>query len=259
MTRDPGNDHGGQSAAALCSPVIDLRQYTLYPGTRDDFIDLFDRELVETQEAAGMRVIGQFRDLGDPNRFVWMRGFTDMPAREKALTSFYVHGETWRRFRDAANSRMIDSSDALLLHPVRPDRAFALEPSDRRPPPDSAVPASVVVATIYALPKPVDPDFLDYFDGSALPVIASCGAKVLGVFSTERSSNNFPRLPLREGENVLITFCGFSDLAAYHTHMTALGRHPTWRSEIYPALVARLQTRPQILRLAPTARSQIRG
>jgi hypothetical protein len=29
---------------------------------------------VETQEATGMRVIGQFRDLGDPNRFVWLRG-----------------------------------------------------------------------------------------------------------------------------------------------------------------------------------------
>jgi hypothetical protein len=258
MTRDLGNDHGGQSATALCSPIIDLRQYTLYPGTRDDFIDLFDRELVEPQEATGMRVIGQFRDLGDPNRFVWMRGFTDMPAREKALTSFYVHGETWQRFREAANSHMIDSSDALLLHPVRPDRAFALEPPDRRPSSESGTPASVVVATIYQLPKPMDPDFLEYFDVSVLPVMASCGANVLGVFSTEYSPNNFPRLPLREIENVLVTFCGFGDLAAYHAHMTALGRHLTWRNEIYPTLVARLQTRPQIARLAPTVRSQLR-
>jgi hypothetical protein len=259
MTQSPGSDHDGQSATALCSPIVDLRQYTLYPGTRDEFIDLFDRELVETQEAAGMRVIGQFRDLGDPNRFVWLRGFTDMPAREKALTSFYVHGETWRRFREAANSRMIDSSDALLLHPVRPDRAFALAPSDRRPAPESAAPASVVVATIYQLSKPTDPDFLEYLDGSVLPVIASCGANVLGVFSTEYSPNNFPRLPLRDGENVVITFCGFGDLAAYHAHMTALGRHPAWQNEVYPALVAWLQTRPQVLRLAPTARSQLRA
>lgn len=35
-----------------------------------------------------MRAIGQFRDLGDPNRFVWLRGYPDMPAREKALTAF---------------------------------------------------------------------------------------------------------------------------------------------------------------------------
>jgi hypothetical protein len=30
----------------LCSPIIDLRQYTLYPGMRDEFIELFDREFV---------------------------------------------------------------------------------------------------------------------------------------------------------------------------------------------------------------------
>ena len=51
------------------------------PGRRDDLIELFDREFVETQEAVGIQVIGQFRDLDDPNRFVWLRGFNDMSAR----------------------------------------------------------------------------------------------------------------------------------------------------------------------------------
>ena len=32
--------------------------------------DLFDRELVESQEALEMKVIGQFRDVDDPDRFV---------------------------------------------------------------------------------------------------------------------------------------------------------------------------------------------
>src|SRR6185436_19195944 len=46
--------------------VVELRQYTLHPGMRDVLIDLFDREFVETQEALGMTVLGQFRDLDDP-------------------------------------------------------------------------------------------------------------------------------------------------------------------------------------------------
>ncbi len=61
--------------------VIELRRYTLHPGHREILIRLFDREFVEPQEAAGMRVIGQFRDLSDPDRFVWLRGFTDMSSR----------------------------------------------------------------------------------------------------------------------------------------------------------------------------------
>jgi hypothetical protein len=36
-----------------CS-VFELRQYTLRPGQRDVLIELFDRELVETQEAVGI-------------------------------------------------------------------------------------------------------------------------------------------------------------------------------------------------------------
>ncbi len=52
------------------SPIVELRMYTLHPGRRDELIALFDREFVETQEAVGMQVIGQFYDLDDPDRFV---------------------------------------------------------------------------------------------------------------------------------------------------------------------------------------------
>jgi hypothetical protein len=61
-----------------CCPVVELRQYTLRPGQRDVLVELFDREFVESQEAVGMELIGQFRDLDRPDRFVWLRGFPDM-------------------------------------------------------------------------------------------------------------------------------------------------------------------------------------
>jgi hypothetical protein len=80
-----------------CSPMMDLRQYTLYPGTRDAFVELFDRQFVETQEAVGMRIIGQFRDIGDPNRFVWMRGFQDMRRAKKRSRNFICTGRHGRR------------------------------------------------------------------------------------------------------------------------------------------------------------------
>lgn len=51
-----------RSANMGCCRVIELRQYSLEPGQRDVLIDLFDHEFVETQEADGMRIVGQFRD-----------------------------------------------------------------------------------------------------------------------------------------------------------------------------------------------------
>jgi hypothetical protein len=244
---------------ATCSPIVDLRQYTLYPGTRDGFVELFDREFVETQEATGMRIIGQFRDIGDPNRFVWLRGFPDMPARERALTDFYVHGSAWKANAEMARSKMIDSSDALLLRPARAESGFALAPPDRRPALDSALPQGIVVATIHSLPSPPDDDAVSFFEDVVVPVLEASGAAILGSFVTEHSANNFPRLPLREGENVFILFTGFEDLAAYHAHMTALGRNQQWRSDIAPALIRRIRGRPHVLRLAPTSRSQLRA
>jgi hypothetical protein len=244
---------------ATCSPIVDLRQYTLYPGTRDAFVDLFDREFVETQEATGMRVIGQFRDLGDPNRFVWMRGFSDMPAREKGLTDFYINGSTWRVHSEVARSKMIDSTDALMLRPATANSGFALESPDRRPAIDSALSQSLVVAAIHSLPAPANADFLEFFECEVEPVLQDAGATMLGAFVTEHSPNNFPQLPVREGENVFILFSGFRDLAAYHQYMTALGQHQHWRTDIFPALRQRTRGPAQILRLAPTSRSQLRA
>lgn len=242
----------------LFSPIIDLRQYTLFPGTRDEFVELFDSRFVETQEAAGMRIIGQFRDLGDPNRFVWIRGSPDMSSRKEALTSFYVHGEAWRRHSKFARSKMIDSSDALLLHPIGPHTAFDLGPAADRPSLESPLSPGLIVAMIHPLPKPVDADFLGFFQEFVRPALTGAGGRMMGTFATEHSPNNFSSLPLREDESVFIPFLGFETLAAYHQYMIALGHNPQWRAEIYPAWLKRLHGRPQVLRLAPTSRSQLR-
>ncbi|MDX6763979.1 NIPSNAP family protein, partial [Streptomyces sp. F8] len=108
--------------------VIELRQYTLRPGRRDDLIELFDGELVEPQEEEGMAVLGQFRDLDDPDRFVWLRGFPDMAARHDALAAFYG-GPVWARHRDRANATMSDSDDVLLLRPLAHGTGFRPAPS----------------------------------------------------------------------------------------------------------------------------------
>src|SRR5205809_2803409 len=116
----------------LCCPVVELRPYTLHPGKRDILIDLCDREFIEAQEAVGIKVIGQFRDLDHPDRFVWLRGFRNMTSRAKALTEFYS-GPVWKAHREAANATMIDSDNVLLLRPALPMSGFSLE-NMKRPP-----------------------------------------------------------------------------------------------------------------------------
>jgi NIPSNAP len=112
------------------SRIVELRRYALKPDARDTLIELFDREFVETQEDVGMQLLGQFRDLDDPDSFVWMRGFRDMPSRKRALEAFYG-GPVWKEHSGAANATMLDVSNVLLLRPLS---ELELDATSRPPP-----------------------------------------------------------------------------------------------------------------------------
>jgi quinol monooxygenase YgiN len=200
-------------------PIVELRQYTLHPGRRDELIALFDREFVETQEDAGMAVLGQFRDLRDPDRFVWLRGFTDMASRAAALQRFYG-GPVWAAHRDAANATMIDSDDVLLLRPL--DGGFPL-PAAR----GSEPPRSRFLATLHLADAP-----FGTYPPTDLPPLAT--------FTTADEENTFPALPIREGEHAFVWFARFDDQAALDKHLAAADPAAT------------------VLELAPTSRSLLR-
>jgi hypothetical protein len=232
--------------------------YTLHPGRRDELIRLFEREFIEAQEAVGMQVIGQFYDLDDPNRFIWLRGFHDMPARAESLHAFYG-GPVWKAHRDAANSTMIDSDNVLLLRLPRVTCGFSLKNANRPALCNRAKQDGFVVATIYYFDAPMDSDFISYFENTVQPELIKSGASVLAYFITEDSPNTFPQLPVREGENVFVWFGGFPDQDAYKHHLVRRRASNIWNEEIEPVLKMHLQSKPEVLRLAPTPRSWLTG
>lgn len=221
--------------------VIELRQYTLHPGRRDELIELFDREFVATQEAVGMRLYGQFRTPADPDRFVWLRGFPDMAARRDALTAFYG-GPVWAEHRAAANATMVDSDDVLLLRPESGDL-----PRGPRPEP------GVYLATLCFLPQPVDEEFRTAFRSEIAPMLAATGGAPLAVLGTEYAENTFPRLPVRTGEHVFLWLTRFASAFALTEHSAARICTPQW-----PALAERLLAEPTALPLLPTGGSTLR-
>ena len=243
--------------SAVCYPVVELRQYTLRPGQRDVLIDLFDRDLVESQETAGMAIVGQFRDLDDPDRFVWIRGFAGMPARARALASFYG-GPVWKAHSARANATMIDSDNVLLLRPVAARSGFPAPAAARPAGEQAAVAPSRILVTLYHRDQPFDQAFADFFDGQARPALIETGATPLACLQTEHAENTFPALPVRTGENVFVWLARFPSDAHLDGHLRQLERSGRWQDRVLPALSALIAGRPQRLRLAPTARSLLR-
>lgn len=218
--------------------IIELRQYTLHPGQREALIELFEREFITPQQDAGMTLLGQFRDLDDADRFVWLRGFADMPQRAQALGDFYG-GPVWKRHRDAANATMVDSDNVLLLKPASPG---AITPR-----------TGLHVATTWQLAEAADNELLALFDGTVMPLWRDAGADCLATLVTEPGPNTFPRLPVREGENVIVTWTRFDDGAAHTRFQATLAQSTAWLKQAFPQLQRRLASPPQVLRLVPTA------
>jgi NIPSNAP len=231
--------------------IVELRQYKLHPGKRDVLISLFDREFVETQEAVGMTVMGQFRDLDDPDRFVWLRGFPDMETRANSLAAFYG-GPAWQAHRDVANTTMIDSDNVLLLRPAWPDAEIDLDIRQRAAL-NAAMPGGLLDATIFYLKDPASPSLLKFCREHMQTILIEEGARQVAWYVTEPSPNNFPKLPVREGEMVLVGLALFNDLASLEKFACS-GR---WDREIAPTLSQWLSRAPESHRLTPTARSAI--
>ena len=242
------------TAATDVLSVLELRQYTLHPGRRDDLIALFEREFIEPQERVGARILATFRDLDDPDRFVWLRGFADMAARGDALTAFYG-GPAWQAHREQANATMIDSDDVHLLRPLGGDQGLQAALQER-PPADAAPRAGgVFTITLCPLRKPADDAVVHAFDQCIHPWWVGVGGDLLACWATEPAPNNFPRLPVHEDKPVIAWLTRFDDEAAQQRHAALLQasgclERAEWR--------AHLSGEATQLRLAPTPRSALR-
>jgi hypothetical protein len=233
--------------------IFELRRYRLRPGGRERLITLFDREFVEPQEALGMRIEGEFRDLDDPDAFVWVRSFRDMDARTEALQSFYS-GPVWKKYGPDANTTMLNSDNVLLLKSAGGTQPFArnLQRKQEMGRPEAG---GVVIANICSLAPGTEGDFARYFADQALPVIQEGGVRVDAALVTERGANGFPRLPVREGETVFVWFERHQDTSAVSRHQERLRRNADWAADIHPRMDSLCWRKIETAYLTPTSRS----
>lgn len=245
------------SPATSCCTVVELRQYSLHPRRFDRFNALFEREFIEPQEAAGITVIGQFHDLDDPNRFVWLRGFADMRSRKHALETFYG-GDLWKSLRDEANASFTDTDNVLLLRPAPADAAFRLDGLQRAAVGARPAAAGYATATIYAVKAEYVATFPAWFADTIRPVLARYGIEPIAALETNPVPNDFARLPVRENETVFVWLARFPDRTRGDAALRDVAATAVWRKTVEPELRQRLSAAPQLLRLAPTARSLLR-
>ena len=230
--------------------IVELRQYTLRGGKRDTLIAMFEESFQQPLEDDGIHVIGTFRDLDDPDRFVWMRGFRDLASRPQVLSAFY-DGPVWKSKRDAANATMLDSDNVLLLKPAAPDAGF-------QPAPHAAAKDEIIGANLYYLGDVDAQTFTAFFDNVMRQKIEQLGAQPIARLVSADAPNNFPRLPVREHDRVFVWFARWPNAQAENTFAYRFAALSGWRDQAPEAVLPALMRKPERLRLLPNAKSELR-
>ena len=231
--------------------VFELRQYTLYGGKRDTLISLFEKNFIESQDAVGAHVIGTFRDLDDPDRFVWLRGFRDMQARQQALESFYGSSPAWLAHKKEANATMVDSDNVLLLRPV------SSPPDFRSSTPSPSASTAIYGVTIYYLGAVDETQFAQFFGQSVVPRLNASAVHPIAALTTDEVPNNFPRLPVRQGDRVFLWMARWPTEEDYASFAAQMRAWSGWRDKAPEAVLPALMRKPEQLRLKPTAHSPL--
>ena len=94
--------------------IIEMRTYKTKPGCRARFLDIFRAKSIPAHARIGMRILGPFLSVEDPDTFFFMRGFPDLASREPMKAQFY-EGELWKRELENVLMPMLEKYEAVLV------------------------------------------------------------------------------------------------------------------------------------------------
>ncbi|HEV8083169.1 MAG TPA: hypothetical protein VGP55_08220 [Chitinophagaceae bacterium] len=193
--------------------VLELRNYLLNPNLADAFSHYFHSKFVAPMNELGGYTLGEYKINGVHDRFVWLRGFTDMKTRVKFLNDFYINSPTWKVYGKAANEMMINSDNVYLLKPllknvfIKTDKVFT-------------------VIDFYVCNNTLD-KVIKLFDTEYIPFLKTINVQDISLWVSEMTENDFPILPVFQDKNLLVTITNFEDENEYEVKQKGIENMPT--------------------------------
>ena len=191
--------------------VIELRNYLLRPGQRDNFIDSFEVKIMDSLNGRRNYVLGQYRVRDAPDNFLWIRGFDDMASRKTALEGFYT-SKYWEQLVNIPRKYVMNYTNVYLLKPLRI--------ADRKM--DSTVtigtdwfgkPKGLAVVDFYVANE-MRNLLLEFFTTTYDSVLHAAGVKDISYWMSETAPNDYP-LPAFQDKNLLVTITFFNNQSQY--------------------------------------------
>ena len=94
--------------------IIEMRTYRTKPGRRSEFLEIFHSRSIPMHKEIGMKILGPFLSVEDPDTFFFMRGFPDLASREPMKAKFY-EGSLWKNELENVLLPMLEKYDVVVV------------------------------------------------------------------------------------------------------------------------------------------------
>jgi hypothetical protein len=94
--------------------IIEMRTYKTKPGCRSQFLKIFRNKSIPAHAEIGMKILGPFLSVEDPDTFFFMRGFPDFPSGEPMKAKFY-EGELWKSELESVLLPMLEKYEVVVV------------------------------------------------------------------------------------------------------------------------------------------------
>jgi hypothetical protein len=194
--------------------VIELRDYLIKPGRRDEFINYFEENFIKSQNVLGGYTLGQYRVKGADDNFFWIRGFSDMAARNKFLNDFY-YGPFWKSHKTLPNSLLLNNDNVHLLKPLNlndsphdADYSFSTN--------WFGLTKGIAVVDFYISNTKLN-KLIEFVKATYVSIIHDAGAINTSFWISEEKPNDFPALPVFQDKNLLVQITFYKDELEYES------------------------------------------
>ena len=94
--------------------IIEMRTYKTTPGMRSRFLEIFRSKSIPAHREIGIKILGPFNSVEDPDTFFVMRGFPDLASRQSMKAKFY-EGAVWKEELKNVLLPMLEKYEVLLV------------------------------------------------------------------------------------------------------------------------------------------------
>lgn len=94
--------------------IVEMRTYKTKPGCREKFLEVFRTRSMPVHAEIGMKILGPFLSVEDPDTFFFMRGFPDLASRDPMKARFY-EGRLWKQELEQILMPMLERYDVVLV------------------------------------------------------------------------------------------------------------------------------------------------